>query len=74
MNSRPPGVTLLACGHEDREVSWGRCWPCHLAFLRETGDGARADRLEAVQRQRLAGLVDWDRLVADLLTTYESEP
>lgn len=67
------GVGAL-CGHGtvSATVSEGRCWDCHLAHLRETGQRRRADRLEEIKRERDAGLFDLDAMqgpMADLLMT-----
>lgn len=62
---------LLDCGHVSLAVSEGRCWDCHLAWLRANGQDARADRLVVLKRQRAEGCVDYSRLVEGLIAAYE---
>lgn len=62
----------LACGHNSIEVSLGRCWDCHLAHLRASGQGDRADRLIVLKRQKDEGTVDFSGLVDGLVAAYEA--
>lgn len=65
-------MSRVTCGHGS-EVSYGRCWDCHLAHLRDTGQGARADRLIEHKRQQDEGRVDFKRLVDGLAEMYAEQ-
>ncbi len=70
----PSRAGPLDCGHTGRFVSSipTRCWDCHLLHLRSTGREERAERLAYLKAQRAEWLIDWPRLVADLLASYEA--
>lgn len=68
-----PVPSHLDCGHPGRYVSGRpdsraptRCWDCHLAHLRSTGQDARADRLLEIRRQLNEGRFDFDALMEGL--------
>lgn len=60
------------CGHgtASAAVSRDRCWDCHLAYLRDTGQHERAELIVKIKREHDEGRVDLEALeegMVDLL-------
>lgn len=66
------GHAMAACGG-GVEVSRGRCWDCHVAFLRSTGQDERADRIVALRRVIDEGQFAPDTWLDGLATRIKDE-
>lgn len=64
-----------SCGHgtASAAVSEERCWDCHLAYLRDTDQPARADRLVELKSEHDEGGFDLEALEEGMVDLLMSE-